>query len=70
MFEGFIFDSKKEPTALLQFQGGPCAVISAVQAFILRELLVCSKCGSNWRKPDGKHLNFILCSPKYVYKKS
>ncbi len=53
--QGFIFD-KKEPTALLQFNGGPCAVIAAVQAFLLRELLFCAKYGNSWRMPDGYFL--------------
>ena len=48
--QGFIFDSK-EPTALLQFNGGPCAVIAAVQAFLLKELIFSSS--DNWRKPNG-----------------
>ena len=51
--QGFIFDSKKEATALLQYNGGPCAVITAVQAFLLRELIFCANCGKNWRTPDG-----------------
>jgi len=51
--QGFIFDNKKEPTALLQYNGGPCAVIAAVQAFLLRELIFCAKCGDTWRTPDG-----------------
>lgn len=35
---GFYF-SPDEPTALIQTEGGPCAVIAPVQAFILKELL-------------------------------
>lgn len=35
---GFEF-SKSEPTALVQHQGGPCAVIAPVQAYLLANLL-------------------------------
>ncbi|XP_011882739.1 PREDICTED: protein FAM188A homolog [Vollenhovia emeryi] len=37
--QGFYF-SADEPTALVQREGGPCAVIAAVQAFILKQLLL------------------------------
>uniref|UniRef100_A0A8C4WU57 Ubiquitin carboxyl-terminal hydrolase MINDY n=1 Tax=Eptatretus burgeri TaxID=7764 RepID=A0A8C4WU57_EPTBU len=33
--QGFVF-SRDEPTALEQFEGGPCAVIAPVQAFLLK----------------------------------
>ncbi|XP_033325335.1 ubiquitin carboxyl-terminal hydrolase MINDY-3 homolog isoform X2 [Megalopta genalis] len=36
--QGFYF-SPDEPTALIQAEGGPCAVIAPVQAFILKQLL-------------------------------
>lgn len=36
--QGFVF-SDSEPSALVQHQGGPCAVIVPVQAFVLRLLL-------------------------------
>lgn len=36
---GFYF-STEEPTALVQTEGGPCAVIAPVQAFILKQLLL------------------------------
>lgn len=38
-FKGFEF-SDAEPSALLQKQGGPCAVIAPVQAFLLKILLM------------------------------
>ncbi|OAD57859.1 hypothetical protein WN48_01396 [Eufriesea mexicana] len=38
LVSGFYF-SPDEPTALIQTNGGPCAVIAPVQAFILKELL-------------------------------
>lgn len=37
--QGFTFAGDEEPTALLQYDGGPCAVIVPVQAFILKNLL-------------------------------
>ena len=37
--QGFYF-STDEPTALVQREGGPCAVIASVQAFILKQLLL------------------------------
>ncbi|XP_078041868.1 ubiquitin carboxyl-terminal hydrolase MINDY-3 homolog isoform X2 [Augochlora pura] len=37
-WKGFYF-SPDEPTALIQAEGGPCAVIAPVQAFILKQLL-------------------------------
>ena len=52
--QGFIFDNKNEPTALLQYSGGPCSIIATVQGFLLRELLFESKCGDNWQKPSGR----------------
>ena len=58
--QGFIFDSEKEPTALLQYSGGPCSIIATVQAFLLRQLLFESKCGDDWQHPTG--LKLLLCS--------
>lgn len=36
---GFEF-SENEPSALVQRQGGPCAVIAPVQAFLLKTILL------------------------------
>ncbi|CAC5411326.1 MINDY3_4 [Mytilus coruscus] len=36
--QGFVF-SEDEPTALVQFDGGPCAVIAPVQGYIIRQAL-------------------------------
>lgn len=36
--QGFYF-SQDEPTALVQAEGGPCAIIAPVQAFIIKKLL-------------------------------
>lgn len=38
-FSGFEF-SDGEPSALVQKQGGPCAVIAPVQAYILKILIM------------------------------
>lgn len=38
-FLGFEF-SEAEPSALVQRQGGPCAVIAPVQAFILKTIIM------------------------------
>jgi ubiquitin carboxyl-terminal hydrolase MINDY-3/4 len=38
-FSGFQF-SEIEPSALVQREGGPCAVICPVQAFLLKILLM------------------------------
>lgn len=42
---GFEF-SDVEPSALVQFQGGPCAVIAPVQAFLLKKILTDSTSSS------------------------
>jgi hypothetical protein len=47
-YTGFQF-SKDEPTALVQSEGGPCAVLAPVQAFILKSLLS-ETVGNNWRE--------------------
>jgi hypothetical protein len=44
--QGFVF-SDDEPSALVQYEGGPCAVLAPVQAFILKSMLT-SK--DQWRK--------------------
>ena len=42
MFAGFVF-SEEETTALVQLEGGPCAVIAPVQAFLLKNALFTSR---------------------------
>ncbi|XP_046613565.1 ubiquitin carboxyl-terminal hydrolase MINDY-3 homolog isoform X1 [Neodiprion virginianus] len=56
--QGFFF-SNDEPTALVQAEGGPCAVIAPVQAFILKELLLESDI-SNWKEVGTEQCNFLL----------
>lgn len=51
---GFTF-SDDEPTALLQQDGGPCAVIVPVQAYLLKNLLFASdSVTDNWRQVSGE----------------
>jgi hypothetical protein len=62
--QGFIFQNKREQTALLQENGGPCAVIAAVQAFLLKELLFCNNCADDWRNCSGSRMLFLFA---YLY---
>ncbi|KAI0988729.1 hypothetical protein GJ496_007602 [Pomphorhynchus laevis] len=57
-FQGLVF-SEHEPTAIIQKLGGPCSVIAPIQAYLLKELLTCNHCKSNWRAPSG---NVVFCS--------
>ncbi|XP_072269524.1 ubiquitin carboxyl-terminal hydrolase MINDY-3 [Pyxicephalus adspersus] len=57
--QGFVF-SDSEPTALEQFEGGPCAVIAPVQAFLLKNQLFASE-KPNWRKCQEDEQKDILC---------
>uniref|UniRef100_D6RG90 Ubiquitin carboxyl-terminal hydrolase MINDY n=1 Tax=Mus musculus TaxID=10090 RepID=D6RG90_MOUSE len=50
--QGFVF-SESEGSALEQFEGGPCAVIAPVQAFLLKKLLFSSE-KSSWRDCSGR----------------
>ena len=55
MTTGFTFAGDEEPTALLQYDGGPCAVIVPVQAFLLKNLLFTgSSVPERWRCTSGK----------------
>lgn len=58
--QGFRFSSD-EPTALLQHEGGPCAVLAPVQAFILKSLVNdFSKKNTNWHELDSGIVNKLL----------
>ncbi|CAJ0964413.1 unnamed protein product [Ranitomeya imitator] len=57
--QGFVF-SVSEPTALEQFEGGPCAVIAPVQAFLLKNLLFTSE-KSHWRTCQEDDQKDFLC---------
>ncbi|KAK1172550.1 hypothetical protein AOXY_G5161 [Acipenser oxyrinchus oxyrinchus] len=58
--QGFVF-SETEPTALEQFQGGPCAVIAPVQAFLLKNVLFNCE-NSNWRECSEEERKAVLCN--------
>lgn len=60
-FQGFIF-SEDEPMALLQREGGPCAIIAPLQAFILKNLLFSGDPKEHWRQIEGIVLNCM-----YIY---
>ncbi|XP_029444682.1 ubiquitin carboxyl-terminal hydrolase MINDY-3 [Rhinatrema bivittatum] len=57
--QGFVF-SESESTALEQFEGGPCAVIAPVQAFLLKNTLFNSE-KSTWRSCEGEEQKDLLC---------
>ncbi|XP_063777538.1 ubiquitin carboxyl-terminal hydrolase MINDY-3 isoform X2 [Pseudophryne corroboree] len=57
--QGFVF-SDSEPTALEQFEGGPCAVIAPVQAFLLKNQLFTTD-QSNWRNCREDEQKEVLC---------
>ena len=50
---GFVF-SDHEPSALVQFDGGPCSIIASVEAFLLKNLLFICPPKSNWRQLTSK----------------
>lgn len=56
--QGFYF-SKDEPTALVQAEGGPCAVIAPVQAFILKKLLSEHEI-STWKSVEHEKCDQLL----------
>ncbi|KAM6910033.1 ubiquitin carboxyl-terminal hydrolase MINDY-3 [Xenentodon cancila] len=58
--QGFVF-SEDESTALEQFEGGPCAVIAPVQAFLLKNILF-NRESSNWRQMPEEEQKMALCS--------
>ncbi|XP_054638034.1 ubiquitin carboxyl-terminal hydrolase MINDY-3 [Dunckerocampus dactyliophorus] len=58
--QGFVF-SENERTALEQFEGGPCAVIVPVQAFLLKTLLF-NRETLNWRHMPEEEQKTFLCS--------
>ncbi|KAI1885476.1 hypothetical protein AGOR_G00204090 [Albula goreensis] len=57
--QGFVF-SETERTALEQFEGGPCAVIAPVQAFLMKNVLFNSE-RSNWRDISDEEQKAALC---------
>ncbi|XP_029419814.1 ubiquitin carboxyl-terminal hydrolase MINDY-3 isoform X2 [Nannospalax galili] len=61
--QGFVF-SESEGSALEQFEGGPCAVIAPVQAFLLKKLLFSSE-KSSWRDCSEEEQKELLCHTLY-----
>ncbi|KAL9967773.1 hypothetical protein ACROYT_G026065 [Oculina patagonica] len=62
--QGFVF-SMEEPSALIQEQGGPCAIIASVQAYILKNILFVEETPApdNWRQlTDEQAKQFLVCS--------
>ncbi|XP_019856016.1 PREDICTED: ubiquitin carboxyl-terminal hydrolase FAM188A-like isoform X2 [Amphimedon queenslandica] len=64
--QGFIFSSK-EPLALVQYSGGPCAVLAPVQAFIFQKHLYEDRDNDNldnedWRKCESSVAQGLLIS--------
>ncbi|KXJ12642.1 ubiquitin carboxyl-terminal hydrolase MINDY-3 homolog [Exaiptasia diaphana] len=64
--QGFVFSSD-EPSALIQEQGGPCAVIASVQAYILKNVLFCDgmipPSTSNWRQiTEPTEYHKVVCN--------
>lgn len=56
VFAGFVF-SEDEPTALVQEEGGPCAVIAPVQAFLLKNILFSGHGMQAHRKESWRQLS-------------
>lgn len=52
--------SESEPSALVQFEGGPCAVIAPVQAFLLCNLMK-KKDSEEWKKLNDLECRELLC---------
>ncbi|KAK1895419.1 Ubiquitin carboxyl-terminal hydrolase MINDY-3 [Dissostichus eleginoides] len=58
--QGFVF-CENEQTALEQFEGGPCAVLAPVQAFLFKNILF-NRESSNWRQMTEEEQKTVLCS--------
>ncbi|KAM9436277.1 ubiquitin carboxyl-terminal hydrolase MINDY-3 isoform 1-T1 [Clarias gariepinus] len=58
--QGFVF-SETEHSALEQFEGGPCAVIVPVQAFLLKNILFNMEI-VNWRNISDEEQRLAMCS--------
>lgn len=58
--QGFQF-SADEPTALVQYEGGPCAVLAPAQAFILKHIVQnFDPANDNWRAVGVEDQNILL----------
>lgn len=49
--------SSDEKSALIQHEGGPCSVLTTVQAHLLNELIFCKRCQFTWRKTSEDEIN-------------
>ncbi|XP_008185837.1 ubiquitin carboxyl-terminal hydrolase MINDY-3 [Acyrthosiphon pisum] len=58
--QGFSF-SDDEPTALVQFEGGPCAVLAPMQAYILKYIVNNKSANDDWKKAEVEEQNHLLC---------
>ncbi|EDO42424.1 predicted protein, partial [Nematostella vectensis] len=60
---GFVF-SQDEPSALVQLEGGPCAVIASVQAHLIKNVLFCDGISkhesSGWRQITAEQATDLL----------
>lgn len=56
---GFCF-SDDEPTALVQFEGGPCAVLAPMQAYIVKHIINNKSIDDDWKKVIYYLFNCIL----------
>ncbi|XP_072022688.1 ubiquitin carboxyl-terminal hydrolase MINDY-3-like, partial [Amphiura filiformis] len=57
--QGFIF-SEDEPAALLQNEGGPCAIIAPLQGYILKNLLFQEPQVEHWQQIDAERRRELL----------
>uniref|UniRef100_V9LD38 Ubiquitin carboxyl-terminal hydrolase MINDY n=1 Tax=Callorhinchus milii TaxID=7868 RepID=V9LD38_CALMI len=57
--QGFVF-SQSEATSLEQFEGGPCAVIAPVQAFLLKNVVFGNE-KQNWRECTEEERKNFFC---------
>lgn len=46
-----------EKSALIQDEGGPCSVLTTVQAYLLNELIFCKRCQFNWRQTSQEEID-------------
>ncbi|CAF0766979.1 unnamed protein product [Adineta steineri] len=46
-----------EPSALIQHEGGPCSVLTTVEAHLLNELIFCNRCNINWREASSDEID-------------
>jgi len=49
--------SSDENSALVQDEGGPCSVLTTVQAYLLNELIFCQRCQFQWRQTSQEEID-------------